>query len=418
MNKKTVLKVSEINHQIASTLEANFTDLWVKGEISNFIAHSSGHWYFSLKEADSQIRGVMFRGYNQRLSFLPENGKEVLAHGRITTYPPRGVYQINCITMEAAGTGELQKNFEALKKKLQTEGLFEKERKKPLPLLPKHIGVITSPTGAAFQDILNILSRRFQGIKITLIPALVQGENAPQSLISALKQAEKIKTLNVLIIGRGGGSQEDLWAFNNEELARAIAASALPIISAVGHEIDFTICDFVADLRAPTPSAAAELVIKNREDLMERLQKLQTQLSQSFSFHLAFFKEKTLSLQKQLPLPERIIQRFSQRLDDLSGQLKTLWFYHPSNKAQRLDDLSGQLKTAGRQILKTIETRLDSYERILISLNPKQVMQRGFSIVANSKGETLKTAKSLKLKDTISIEFFQGSVSASIKKIH
>lgn len=395
-NNKKVLKVSEINHQIASTLEANFTDLWIKGEISNFVAHSSGHWYFSLKEADSQIRGVMFRGYNQRLSFFPENGKEVLVQGKITTYPPRGVYQINCITMEIAGTGELQKNFEALKKKLQMEGLFQKERKKPLPLLPKHIGVITSPTGAAFQDIWNILCRRFEGIKITLIPALVQGENAPQSLISALNQAEKIKTLNVLIIGRGGGSQEDLWAFNNEELARKVAACPLPTISAVGHEIDFTICDFVADLRAPTPSVAAELVIKNREDLVERLQKLQTQLTQSFSFHLTFFKEKVLSLQKQLLSPERLIQHFFQRLDDLSGQLKT----------------------AGRQALKNIETQVDSYEKILLSLNPKQVMQRGFSIVTSSKGKTLKTTKNLKLKDTISIEFFQGSASASIKKIH
>ena len=399
MNKngnKTVLRVSEINHQIASTLEARFTNLWIKGEISNFVAHSSGHWYFSLKEADSQIRGVMFRGYNQQLSFFPENGQKVLVQGRITTYPPRGVYQINCATMEVAGTGELQKSFEELKKKLKAEGLFERERKKPLPLLPKHIGVITSPTGAAFQDILNILSRRFQGVKITLIPALVQGENAPKSLISALKQAEKMKTLNVLIIGRGGGSQEDLWAFNNEELARAVATCSLPTISAVGHEIDFTICDFVADLRAPTPSAAAELVIKNRTDLMERLQKLQTRLSQSFCFHLTFFKEKILSLQKQLLSPERLIQHFSQRLDDLSGQLKT----------------------AGRQALKSVETRVDSYEKVLTSLNPKQVMQRGFSIVTNNKGKALKTTKNLKLKDSVSIEFFQGSASASIKKIH
>ena len=398
MNKsnKEILRVSEINHQIASTLEASFTNLWVKGEISNFVAHSSGHWYFSLKEADSQIRGVMFRGYNQQLSFVPENGQEILVQGRITTYPPRGVYQINCATMEVAGAGELQKNFEALKQKLQMEGLFERERKKPLPLLPKHIGVITSSTGAAFQDILNILSRRFQGLKITLIPALVQGEHAPKSLISALKQAEQIKTLNVLIIGRGGGSQEDLWAFNNEELARMVAACPLPTISAVGHEIDFTICDFVADLRAPTPSAAAELVIKNRTDLIERLQKLQTQLSQSFSFHLTFFKEKIHSLQKQLPSPERLIQHFSQRLDDLSEQLKT----------------------AGRQALTNAKTQVDSHQKILLSLNPKQLMQRGFSIVTDSKGETLKTTKSLKRKDTILIEFFQGSASASIKKIH
>ena len=186
---RNILRVSEINQQIASTLETSFPSLWVKGEISNFVAHASGHWYFSLKEADSQIKGVMFRGYNQMLSFMPENGKEVLIRGKISAYPPRGVYQINCNTMEMAGTGELQKSFEEIKNKLKAEGLFEQERKKPLPLLPKHIGIITSPTGAALQDILNILSRRFKAVKITLIPALVQGQEAPKSLIYAVKQA-------------------------------------------------------------------------------------------------------------------------------------------------------------------------------------------------------------------------------------
>ena len=392
---RNILRVSEINQQIASTLETSFPSLWVKGEISNFVAHASGHWYFSLKEADSQIKGVMFRGYNQMLSFMPENGKEVLIRGKISAYPPRGVYQINCNTMEMAGTGELQKSFEEIKNKLKAEGLFEQERKKPLPLLPKHIGIITSPTGAALQDILNILSRRFKAVKITLIPALVQGQEAPKSLIYAVKQAEKLP-LDVLIIGRGGGSQEDLWSFNNEELARTLASCSIPSISAIGHEIDFTICDFVADLRAPTPSAAAELVVKNGADLMDKLQKLKTQLLQNFRFHLAFFQEKTLSLKKQLPSPERLLEHFSQKLDDLTQQLKT-------TIKQNLENSSNQI---------------DSLEKILKSLSPKQVMERGFSIVTNEKGQTLKNTQNIKLKDTVVIEFLKGSASASIKNIH
>ena len=393
---RDVLRVSEINRQIASTLETSFPSLWVKGEISNFVAHASGHWYFSLKEADSQIRGVMFRGYNQMLSFVPENGKEVLVRGKISVYPPRGVYQINCNAMEMAGTGELQKNFEEIKAKLKAEGLFEQDRKTPLPLLPKHIGVITSLTGAAFQDILNILSRRFKGIKITLIPALVQGQEASQSLISALKQAEKVPGLDVLIIGRGGGSQEDLWAFNDEELARTLAACPIPTLSAVGHEIDFTICDFVADLRAPTPSAAAELVVKNSVDLMEKLQKLKSQLLQNFRFQLAFSQERVLSFRKQLPSPERLLQHFSQKLDDLTQQLKVV----------------------GKQNLENSWNQIHSLEKILKSLNPKQVMQRGFSIVTDKKGKILKNTKSIKIKDTVAIEFLKGSASASIKSIH
>ena len=392
---RNILRVSEINRQIASTLETSFPSLWVKGEISNFVAHASGHWYFSLKEADSQIRGVMFRGYNQMLSFVPENGKEVLIRGKISAYPPRGVYQINCNTMEMAGTGELQKSFEEIKTKLKAEGLFEPERKKPLPLLPKHIGIITSPTGAALQDILNILSRRFKAVKITLIPALVQGQEASKSLIYAVKQAEKLP-LDVLIIGRGGGSQEDLWSFNNEELARTLASCSIPSISAIGHEIDFTICDFIADLRAPTPSAAAELVVKNGADLMDKLQKLKTQLLQNFQFHLAFFQEKTLSLKKQLPSPERLLEHFSQKLDDLTQQLKT-------TIKQNLENSSNQI---------------DSLEKILKSLSPKQVMERGFSIVTNEKGQILKNAQNIKLKDTVVIEFLKGSASASIKNIH
>ena len=393
---KNILSVSEINRRIASLLEAHFPALWVRGEIANFVAHTSGHWYFSLKEADSQIRGVMFRGYNQQLSFVPENGKEVLVKGKISAYIPRGVYQINCHAMEPAGVGRLQKEFEEIKNRLKAEGLFDPAKKTPIPLLPKHIGVITSPKGAAFQDILNILARRFKGAKVTLIPALVQGAEAPESLIKALKQAAKLPDLSVLIIGRGGGSQEDLWAFNNEELARAVAACPVPTISAVGHEIDFTICDFVADLRAPTPSAAAELVVQNGADLLEKLEKLKTQLLRGFHFHLAFFKEKTLSLQKRLPQPERLLQQFSQRLDELGEQLKSAFRHH----------------------LDTLGHRTDALEKILKSLNPRQVMERGFAIVTDKNQKIIKRAQVLSRGDTVKIAFLEGGASANVKNIH
>ena len=393
--KSQIFKVSEINFQIASVLEERFSFLWVKGEISNFIAHSSGHWYFSLKEAESQIRAVMFRGANQKLPFVPENGQEILARGRITTYPPRGVYQLNCSVLEIAGEGEQKRKLEALKQKLKAEGLFDEARKKPLPLLPKHIAVVTSPAGAAVRDILNILRRRFKGLKITVIPALVQGEEAAESLISALKQAERIRTLDLLIISRGGGSEEDLQPFNDEELVRALAACPLPTVSAVGHEIDFTLCDFVADLRAPTPSAAAELAVKNREDLMEKLQKLKTALARGFQFQTAFFREKTLSLQKQLPAPQRLILQFSQRTDELSRQLQSA--------------VASSLKNAAEQI--------SSYQKILQSLNPKQVMQRGFSIVTDNQGAVVKSSAGLKPSDTLQIEFLKGAAEASVRKI-
>lgn len=393
---KDILTVSEVNRQIAATLEGSFPALWIRGELSNFVAHASGHWYFSLKEADSQIRGVMFRGYNQQLPFIPENGQEVLVRGKVSAYIPRGVYQINCNMMEQAGIGQLQKDFEEIKNRLKAEGLFDSIRKKPLPLLPKHIGVITSPQGAALQDILNILSRRFKGAKVTLIPALVQGAEAPRSLIHALKQAEGLPDLSVLIIGRGGGSQEDLWAFNNEDLARAVAASPVPTISAVGHEIDFTICDFVADLRAPTPSAAAELVVQNGADLLERLEKLKSQLLRGFRFHLVFFKEKVSSLQKQLPFPERLLQQFSQRLDELREQLKSAAWHN----------------------LEVLSHRTEALEKVLKSLNPRQVMERGFSIVTDKNQKIIRSAKALGCGDTVRIEFLKGAASASIKDIH
>ena len=381
---RTILRVSQVNRQIADTLESTFPSLWLKGELSNFVAHSSGHWYFSLKEEEAQIKGVMFRGSNQKISFLPENGQELIVKGRIGVYAPRGVYQIICEEMEQSGAGALQKSFEELKNKLKKEGLFDKEHKKPIPSLPSHIAIITSPTGAALRDILKILQRRFKGAKVTVVPALVQGTEAPKSLITALGQAQNLP-IDALIIGRGGGSMEDLWAFNSEELARAIHHCPIPVISAVGHEIDFTICDFVSDLRAPTPSAAAELVAQNALDILNRISSLQNQLIHNLKFHTSFWKEKLFSLEKQLKSPERRIQELYQKLDD--------WSHH----------LSASLK----QKLEREKVKLNSLEKLLESLNPTEVMKRGFCI-ARKNGKVITSSRNLALKQQVSLEFFKG----------
>ena len=387
---RTFFRISQINRKIAETLESAFSSIWLKGELSNFIAHSSGHWYFSLKEEEAQIKGVMFRGSNQKLSFHPENGQELIVKGRISVYAPRGVYQIICEEMELSGAGALQKSFEELKEKLKKEGLFDSEHKKPIPPLPSHIAVITSPTGAAVRDILNVLRRRFKGVKVTVIPALVQGTEAPKSLIAALGQAEALSP-DTIIIGRGGGSLEDLWAFNDENLARAIDHCSMPVISAVGHEIDFTICDFTADLRAPTPSAAAELVAQNGAEILQRVENFQGQLVSQLKFHINFWKEKVSSLESRVRSPERLIRELSQKLDD--------W--------------SRQIVLSVRHGLEKDTVKLSHLEKLLKSLNPTTIMKRGFCIV-RKENRVIKSSQDLNLKETVSLEFFKGRASALI----
>ena len=392
-SSKNILTVSQLSSQIRDCLESAFSSVWIKGEVSNFTAHSSGHWYFSLKDENAQIKAVMFRGQNQKMSFRPQKGEEILVRGQISVYPPRGDYQILCYDMEALGSGLLQRQFEQIKKKLKAEGLFDTDRKKSLPLFPGHIGLITSATGAAVRDILQILNRRFKIAKVTLIPALVQGDQAPSSLLNALSLSQKL-SLDVIIIGRGGGSTEDLWAFNDEALARAIANHPVPVISAVGHEIDFTICDFVADLRAPTPSAAAELVVQNVDDLLEKIARLQKQLCQNLQLQINFFKDKLLSLEKALVHPKRYIQDFSQRLDEVSLRLN-----------QSL-----------QQFFEKKKERISHLETVLQTLNPKQVMERGFSIVTNVQGDPIFDIKELKIKEMLNIDFFKGQVKAEVKE--
>ena len=274
-SERQIFTISELNRRVRQLLEINLPMLWVEGEISNFACPSSGHWYLSLKDQSAQVRCAMFRNANQRVKFRPKNGTQVLVRCRAGIYEGKGEYQLIIEHMEEAGFGALQRQFEQLKAKLDAEGLFDNDNKRPIPDSINHIGVVTSPTGAAVKDILSVLKRRFPAIKVSIFPTAVQGEEATDQIVNALADANRCEQIDALIVGRGGGSLEDLWSFNTEPVARAIAASRLPIISAVGHEIDFTIADFVADLRAPTPSAAAELVSPDSLQIQNQLYRIQ-----------------------------------------------------------------------------------------------------------------------------------------------
>src|SRR5579863_4731318 len=297
MPQRRVWKVSELTECLADLLERAFRDLWIEGEVSNCRPAQSGHIYFTLKDAHSQIRCVCFRDQVRGLKFRPEDGLHVTVRGSLGVYEVRGEYQVYVTHIEPVGLGALQLAFEQLKKKLQEEGLFDDARKKPLPILPRCIGVITSPTGAAIRDILRVLKRRFANVHVQLYPVKVQGEGAAAEIVAGLRYFNRAKFADVLIVARGGGSLEDLWAFNEETVARAIAASAVPVISGVGHETDFTIADFVADLRAPTPSAAAEIVVRSRDEFERHIAEHARRISQQMRFHLSQWKHHVRDLQ-------------------------------------------------------------------------------------------------------------------------
>lgn len=433
-----VMSVSDLNKHIREILEGRFPLLWLKGEISNFKAHTSGHFYFSLKDAKAQINAVMFRGYNTSLRFRPEDGMEVLVRGKITVYEPRGNYQIFCEMMEPVGAGALQKAFEQLKAKLQKEGLFAPERKRALPPHPRHIAIVTSPTGAAIRDMLNVLGRRFKGVHITVVPCKVQGDAAPGEIVEAIKLAQQLNDIDVMIVGRGGGSIEDLWAFNDERVARAIAAARVPVISAVGHEVDFTIADFVADLRAPTPSAAAELVVANAADLVTRITSLSRALNLSFMQRLAAVREQVQFLSHRLIDPQRMLQDAALRCDELMARLdlamrrgletreSRVTLLHtrlgtPLPRVERARDARAafelRLKTAVQSLLSAREQRLAKNMAVLDSLSPLKVLDRGFSMVM--VGEKIIThASELKAGDPVMIRMCKGSVEAEIKKVN
>lgn len=430
----SVFSVSEVNSHIRQILEGEFHQLWIRGEISNFKPHTSGHFYFSLKDEGSQISAVMFRGHNSKLKFRPENGLEVLIKGKITVYEPRGNYQVFCETMEPVGAGALQKAFEQLKAKLQAEGLFAPERKRPLPPFPKHIGIVTSPTGAAIKDILNVLNRRYRSARITLVPVLVQGDPAPASIVAGIQMINRLKDVDVLIIGRGGGSIEDLWAFNDEKVARAIAASRIPTISAVGHEVDFTIADFVADLRAPTPSAAAELVARSALEILDRIRALQKELTQKINFELRSLSDGLSALLKRLTDPRRRLQDLQQRNDELSLRLnqsadrffaerrQKIAYMHSrlgtpkellSRLYKRLEGAQVKLRSVVQRHLDLHWMRLKKEAASLDAMSPLRVVDRGYSIVEKA-GQIVTKTNQVQVGDEIQIRLSQGQLSARI----
>lgn len=432
-----VLTVEGLNRQVRQLVEGNLGLVWVQGEISNFKAHTSGHHYFSLKDSKSQISAVMFRGFNSRLKFKIEDGLEVVVRGRISVYEPRGSYQIVCETMEPVGAGALQKAFEQLKQKLKSEGLFESQRKRPLPSLPRHIAIVTSPTGAAIRDILNILARRNRGVPVTLVPTLVQGEGAAQQIIEALQKAIRLPEVDVIIVGRGGGSIEDLWAFNDEALARAIASCPVPVISAVGHEIDFTIADFVADLRAPTPSAAAELVVKNVIDLTVKIENLIKLLKVSMQRVLQNDHRRLQLIQSRLVDPRRTLQDFRIKNDDLINRLQLAIMNRLSRqklevralqesltppevliqgKRKKVDMAQLKMENLIKNQLTSSKNRFQKLTAILDSLSPLKVVERGYSLVT-FEGELIKKSEQLKVDDHIKIQLMKGQVTAKVTEI-
>jgi exodeoxyribonuclease VII large subunit len=412
---RDVYTVSRLNAEARAVLEGSFPLLWVEGEISNLARPASGHWYFSLKDSAAQVRCAMFRQRNQLLRFKPQDGMHVLLRVRISLYEGRGEFQLIAEHMEEAGSGALQRAFEMLKLRLQNEGLFDAARKRPLPRLPRRIGVVTSPTGAAIRDILTVLARRFPAIPVVIYPVPVQGSGAGEQIAAAIRRAGERSECDVLIVGRGGGSLEDLWAFNEEVVARAIHASPIPIVSAVGHEVDFTIADFVADMRAPTPSAAAELLSPDRAEMHNQLLQLRLRLARSFQRQMLHKKRALEAAEKRLKHPGRRLQEIGQRVDEMEQRLTRarhnllrhaaarlaalharLERHTPLYRVQALqarrNELQRRLRSAAAQHLERMNRRLAQAAHALDTVSPLATLSRGYAIVTAADGSVLRTA--------------------------
>ncbi|MGC8119176.1 exodeoxyribonuclease VII large subunit [Marinobacter sp. VGCF2001] len=440
-NRPRALTVSELNHQARHLLESSFMQVWVEGELSSFSRPSSGHWYFSLKDQKCQIRCAMFRGANQRIRTLPKEGDQIRIRGKVTLYENRGDFQIIVEHLEPAGLGALQQAFEALKAKLHSEGLFDPARKKPIPAPPRHIGVITSPTGAAIHDILTVLRRRCPAIPVTLYPTSVQGQAAASDIVEAIQRAQNHGLAEVLIIGRGGGSLEDLWCFNEESVARAIAGCAIPTVSAVGHEVDVTIADFVADLRAPTPSAAAEKISPDQQDWLRRLAEQQGRLTEAARRSLQRHNTGLGHLFARLRDPRRELQEKAQRMDDLEvrlnqtirsrlDQLKQQTDYllqrmsaQSPNRTlksahEQMQQLQERLLLATRHQLRQHDERLQHTAQTLHVVSPLATLGRGYAIVKDEQSQIVRQADGLNVGDQITARFGQGSASARVTSVN
>ena len=389
-----ILTVTQLTIQIKGLLEGNFPDLWVEGEISNLSIPQSGHAYFTLKDEHSQIRSVLFRSSQRFLKFTLQHGMQVICRGRVSVYEQRGEYQLIVDYIEPKGVGALQMAFEQLKTKLEKEGLFDLDHKRPLPLLPQRIGIITSPTGAAIRDMLRVIKRRHPRMHILLYPVPVQGPEAAPAIVEAILYYNREQNVDVMIVGRGGGSLEDLWAFNEETVARAIYASAIPVISAVGHETDYTISDFVADLRAPTPSAAAEMVVKSEESFREFIISRESGLISSIRRQIELTRASLREYSRMLGDPRRLLEQYTQRVDDLTGRLATGLGHHV-----RRD----------RALLASLTSGLDH-------LNPLGILSRGYSITKKlPDGIILKDPSDVQGGDLLSTRLYRGEVISRVE---
>ena len=438
-NTQEIISVSEINKRAKSILEENFPFVWIQGEVSNFFSAASGHWYFSLKDETSEIRCAMFTNKNHHITFEPKDGDHLVLNGTLSIFEGRGQYQIIVEHIELAGEGALLKAFEELKKKLQLEGLFDDSIKRQLPAYPKDIAVVTSPDGAVIQDIINVLDRRSPFLDLTVVPTLVQGEKAAPLICDALNKVGKLKKVDVVILARGGGSIEDLWAFNNEEVARAIVNCPTPIISAVGHETDFTISDFVSDLRAPTPSVAAEIISQPYSELIETLEGYQNYISRSVISQIDLQRTQITNLIKRIRHPGDKLREISQKLDYVETALIQNINQEISFKKNGLNlkDLSLQqnspqnkvkeakvyLQNASKDLLKALKLEIERKSTVLAEIvatlqavSPLSVLSRGYSIISTEPdGKILSSSNQVEIGQTISAILSKGSIKAEIK---
>jgi len=441
LDYKKILTVSELTQQIKQRLEEGFREIWVEGELSNLRSPSSGHYYFTLKDDKSQMRAVIFRFMGRFLKFALQDGLSVICRGRVTVYEPRGEYQLILDYIEPKGIGALQLAFEQLKEKLKREGLFDPAHKKPLPLLPKKIGIVTSPSGAAIQDLLQVIGRRFPTVEILINPVRVQGEGAAQEIATAIEELNRVSGIDVIIVARGGGSLEDLWAFNEEVVARAIYCSAIPTISAVGHEIDFTIADFVADLRAPTPSVAGELVVRDKAELTYLIGSLSDRLGNAMIHHLEGGKKQLTFLKKSVPDLRLIVGDLQLRVDDLSSRLAPRVTHGLQLKRERLKGMRLRLLLRNPALLikdcrKTISLcekglvdsirqcsdharqLIERYVGKLSSLSPLQVLQRGYSITRKLPSyQIVKESGTLSEGERVNVVLGKGELFCQVEKI-
>jgi len=437
---RDVYTVSRLNREVRVLLERGFGSLWLEAEISNFARPSSGHWYFSLKDAAAQVRCAMFRQRNMLSAFTPRDGQKVLVRARIGLYEPRGEYQLLVDHMEDAGLGALKRQFEELSAKLAAEGLFAAERKRALPALPKRIGVITSPTGAAIRDIVHVLARRFPAAPVLIYPVPVQGAQAAAEITAAVHLAARRADCDVLILARGGGSLEDLWAFNDEALARAIVASPIPIVTGVGHEIDFTIADFAADVRAPTPSAAAEIVVPDAQEWLKTLRAFGQRLQQGVRRRLDEGRERLRWLDGRAALvsPSARLGQQMQRLDDLEDRLARAWrqrftdlradlierrgrlwqsspVAHVRAAGLREVSLSARLVAAQTQLLRRARDRLVPLARTLNAVSPLATLDRGYAIASRADGTILRDAAEAPPGTSIDVRLATGHLRAKVE---